>query len=151
MAISIQDIVLSKRRYLNAASLDAASRQLSMAFYSWLAQQGGTPELQVVEFSALIGTTTVIADAACKVYAIVLQKTTTTSASAKFTDHASTGSATAFAFGLTQTTVKVDSIFFPKGLPMANGVSALSNTTMAGSTTSAAGDGAAGIVLLGNP
>jgi hypothetical protein len=151
MAISVQNIVLAKRRYFNAASVDAASFQLSMAFFSWLAQQGGTPNLQVVEFDSLIGTTTVIADAACKVYAILLNKTTTTAASAKFTDHASTGSATAFAVGLTQTTIKVDDLFFPKGLPMANGVAALSNTTMAGSTTSAAGDGAKGVVLLGNP
>ena len=151
MSISVQDIVLAKRRYLNAASIDAASHQLSMAFFSWLAQQGGTPELQVVEFDYQIGTSFVIADAPCKVYAIILNKATTTAASWKGTDHASTGSATAFAVGVTQNSIGVADLFFPKGLPMAAGFTILSNTTMAGSTTSAAGDGARGVVLLGRP
>lgn len=151
MSISVQDIVRARRRYLNAAQLDAATGLLGVEFFSFLAQQGGIPDLQVVEFGPLTGTTAVIADAACKIYAIVARKLTTTAASFKGTDHATTGSSTAFAVGLTQTTIKTDSMYFPKGLPMAAGFSILSNTTMAGSTTSAAGDGAAGVVLLGNP
>jgi hypothetical protein len=151
MAISVQNIVLAKRRYFNAASIDAASQQLSMAFFSWLAQQGGTPELQVVEFDYQIGTSFVIADAPCKIYGIILNKATTTAASWKGTDHAVTGSSTAFAVGVTQNSIAVADLFFSKGLPMAAGFTILSNTTMAGNTTSAAGDGARGVVLLGRP
>lgn len=159
MSLSLVDFVLAKRRYFNATSGtigDAAAHQFAVAFFSWLAQQGGTPNLQVVEFGPLIGTTTVIADAPCKVYAILLKKATTTAASFKGTDHATTGSSTAFAVGLTQAApatgvARTDNLLFPKGLPMANGFSILSNTTMAGNTTSAAGDGAQGVVLIGNP
>ena len=151
MSISVQDIVQARTRYLNAASIDAAAYQLSRALFSWLAQQGGTPALQVVEFDYQIGTSFVIADAPCKVYAIILSKATTTAASFKGTDHASTGSSTAFAVGQTQNSIGVADFFYPKGLPMANGFTILSNTTMAGSTTSAAGDGARGVVLLGRP
>ncbi len=151
MSISVQDIVRARRRYLNTAQLDAATGLLGVEFFSFLAQQGGMPDLQVVEFGPLTGTTTVIADAACKVYAVIMRKLTTTAACFKLTDDAATGSSTAFALGLRQNTIKTDSFYAPKGLPMANGVAILSNTTMAGNTTSAAGDGAAGVVLLGNP
>jgi hypothetical protein len=155
MSLSVQDIVSAKRRFLNAVeggpTPDAASRGMSMAFFSWLAQQAFNPDLQVVEFGPLTGTSAVIADAPCKVYAIILKKTTATAACFKGTDHASTGSSTAFNVGLLQNSIKVDDMFFPKGLPMAAGFTVLSNTTMAGNTTSAAGDGASGVVLLGNP
>lgn len=159
MSLSVQNIVLAKRRYFNAATGiigDAATYGLAVAFFSWLSQQGGNPELQVAEFGPLTGTTTVIADAPCKVYAIMLKKLTTTAASFKGTDHASTGSSTAFAVGQTQAAIasnipRTDNLLYPKGLPMALGFSILSNTTMAGNTTSAAGDGATGVVLLGNP
>ncbi len=151
MAISVQDIVRARRRYLNSAQLDAATGLLGVEFFSFLAQQGGMPDLQVVEFGPLIGTTTVIANAPCKLYAVIMRKLTTVAASFKLTDDATTGSSTAFALGNTQTEIKTESFYAAKGKPMANGIAVLSNTTMAGNTTSAAGDGAAGVVLLGNP
>lgn len=152
MALSLQDPTLALRRFFHSVSVEsqAAVKQLVIAYRTWLMTQGGKPQLQVKEFTNLTGTTTVIADAACKIYAIIVQKTTTTAASFKGTDNATTGSATAFAVGLTQTIVTADVLLFPKGLPMANGFAILSNTTMAGNTTSAAGDGAKGVVLLGS-
>ncbi len=152
MALSVQDIVRAKRRFLNfVGPVDACSYGLGMSFFSWLSQQGGNPDLQVVEFDHLTGTDVVIANAPCKVYAIVLRKVTTTAAVFKGTDNATTGSATAFNVALLQNSIGFSNQFFGKGLPMANGLTVISNTTTAGNTTSAAGDGAAGVVLLGNP
>jgi hypothetical protein len=150
MALSTQDPILAKRRFFHAVALDAAVQAIAVAFFSWINQQGGKPDLQVKEFDNLTNTDTVIADAACKVYAIVLKKGTTTAAFFKGTDHASTGATDGTQqISLRQNSVKVDILVFPKGLPMAAGLTLRSNTTGTGNTTSAAGDGASGVVLLG--
>lgn len=149
MAISTQDIVLARRRFYNAVSVDTPTRLMATAFFSWLAQQGGRPDLQVKEFDHLTGTDTVIADAACSLYAIVLQKTTVTAAYFKGSDSASASSSTAPEVSLRQNSIKTDLMLFPRTLPMANGFTISSDTTASGNTTSAAGDGASGVVLLG--
>lgn len=151
MSISVQDIVLAKRRYLNAAALDAACSQLSMAFFSWLAQQGGTPELQVVEFGPLSSTDVVIADAACKIYAIVQKCPTSTATYTKGTDNATTASDAASEYrqkieGANRTMAA----FYPSGFPMANGFTMQGTTTADGGTGSGT-NGASGVVLLGRP
>jgi hypothetical protein len=149
MALSTQDIVLAKRRFFHAAAIDAGVYNLCIAFFSWLAQQGGHPDLQVKEFGPLTGTDVVIADVPCKVYAIVMAKLTATAAFFKASDHATTSSSTAPEFELKQSAIEVDVIFFPKGWPMANGFTISSDTTSDGNTTTAAGDGATGVVLYG--
>lgn len=149
MSLSLQDIVLARRRFYNAVTVDTPTRLMATAFFSWLAQQGGHPDLQVKEFDYLTGTDTVIADAACSLYAIVLAKATTTTAYFKGSDSASASSSTAPEVELRQTTVKTDLLLFPRKLPMANGFTISSDTTSDGNTGSSAGDGAAGVVLLG--
>jgi hypothetical protein len=152
MSLSTQDPVQAKRRWFHSTAVgaSAAATQLSIAFFSWLMQQRRPiPFLQTVEFAALTGTSTVIANVACHLYAIVLKKTTTTAAYFKGSDNATTASSSAPEVSLRQNTAETDLLFFPYGLAMANGFSIASNTTGGGSTGSAAGDGAAGAVLLG--
>ena len=152
MALSTQEFTLARQRFYHApAALKGGIKNLTMAFWGWLANQKGKPDLQVKEFDYLTGTSTVIADVPCTLYAILLYKNTTVAAWFKGTDNASTGSSTAGEITLKQAVVSTVPIFFPKGFPMANGFTVLSNTTAAGNTTSAAGDGAAGLVLLAGP
>ena len=152
MAISTQEFTLAKRRFMHSvAGSDAAAYRMSVAFFSWLAQFKNSLALQCVEFTFLTGTDTVIADAACKIYAILFRKATTTAAYFKASDSASASSSTAPEIELRQNQVQVEQFFSPKGLAMANGFTISSDTTSDGNTTSAAGDGAAGVVLLGAP
>lgn len=149
MATNLQDIVLARRRFYNAVAIDTPTRLMATAFFSWLAQQGGHPDLQVVEFDYLTGSDTVIMNAACSLYAIVLKKATTTAAYFKGSDSASASSSTAPEVELRQNSIKTDLMLFPRKLPMANGFTVSSDTTSDGNTGSSAGDGAAGVVLLG--
>ena len=152
MPISTQEFTLAKRRYFHSvAGSDAGQYRLSVAFFSWLAQFKNSLALEVVEFDHLTGTDTIIASAACKLYAILLKKATTTAAYFKGSDSASASSSTAPEIEFRQNAIGVDGIYSPKGIPMSNGFTVSSDTTSDGTTTSAAGDGAAGVVLLGAP
>jgi hypothetical protein len=152
MAISVGDFTQARRNYFSfIASNDAASYKLAYAYFSWLAQMNNSPDLQVVPFTYLTGTDKVIADAPCRLYLILLKKNTTTAAYFKGSDHASVSSSTAPEIEFRQNAVQVDQMFFPKGLAMAVGLTVSSDTTSDGSTGSSAGDGAAGVVVLGRP
>lgn len=149
MSLSTQDLVLAKRRFFHAVNLDTATRLLSMAFFSWIAQQGGKPDLQVVEFGPLSNTDVVIADAANKLYAIILHKLTTTASYTKGTDHATTCSTDGTQdFSLKLADTNTHAVFFPKGRANANGWTMQGNTTGTGATGSST-NGAYGVVLLG--
>lgn len=149
MSLSTQDFTLAKRRFNQNAAQNSALKQMSVAFFTWLAGQKGHPNLQVVEFDNLTGSDTVIADTACRLFAIILKKATTTAAYFKGSDSATTSSSTAPEIEFRQNSVTSDAMFFPKGNDMANGFTVSSDTTSDGNTTSAAGDGASGVVLLG--
>lgn len=149
MPLSLVDPVLAKQRFFNQMALSPAVYELSVALFKWLMQQGARPDLQVVEFDHLTNTDTVIADAACKIRAIVLRKTTATTAWFKATDHNTTGATN----GSQTISHRLDAIgvsllAYPAGLAMATGFTLRSNTTATGATDSGAGDGAAGVVLL---
>ena len=156
MAISTVDIVLAKRRFFHSAALIGSSvgapiQQFAYTLFSWLSQQKNNPDLQVVEFDHLTGSNTVIADAACSIFAVVLKKATTTAAFFKGSDSATTSSSTAPEMLLRQNAVEADMLIFPRGLDMTSGLTVSSDTTADGNTGSSAGDGAAGVVLLGAP
>lgn len=151
MALSTQDPVLARRRFFHAFTLDASTYQMAIAFFSWLMQQGGRPDLQVKEITALSGTDQVIADAACKLYALILKKTTATASYSKGTDHATTCSTDGTQdFSLKMADVNSHDMFWPKGRACAAGWTMQGNTTGTGNTTSGA-NGAAGVCLLGAP
>ena len=150
MSLSAQSIVLAKRRAFNYDF--KPSTQLALqALFSYLNQFKGGPDLQIVPFDNLTGTDAIIADAACKVYAIWLKKETTVAAFFKGSDHASVSSSTAPEIALRQNTIEEDLLIFPNGLALTTGLTVSSDTTSDGNTTSAAGDGATGFVILGNP
>lgn len=151
MSISTQDIVRAKQRYFHSPNVSAPIYQFSIALFSWLSQQGGTPDLQVVEFGPLSSSEVVIADAACKIYAIVQKCPTATATYTKGTDNATTASDAASEYRQ-----KIEGIdrsaaaFFPTGFPMANGFTMQGTTTADGGTGSST-NGASGVVLLGAP
>jgi hypothetical protein len=155
MAISVQSQVLAYQRagqWITGQSERSSTKLIFQALKSYISQFQGDIDLQVVPFDNLTDTDTVLADAACKLYALVLRKVTATAAYFKGSDHATTSSATAPEIELRQNTAdKEDLLLFPDGLPLANGLTVSSNTTSDGNTTSAAGDGAKGFALIGNP
>jgi hypothetical protein len=148
MALSLQDPVLAKRRFFHAAAIDAAANGMAIEFWRWLMTQGGKPQLQVVEFASPTADV-VIADAPCTVYAVLASKPTTTAATLKASNHASTQAASTQFLALSQSAVLVDEVFYPKGHICSAGVTISSDTTPDGTTDSAAGDGANGVFLIG--
>lgn len=150
MALSTQDPVLAWRRVANAIlSMSPAVQAQMAALKSWLTQQGGNPDLQFVPFDKLTSTETVIADAACKLYAICTSKATATATFTKATDSATTSSDTAAEVVMKEAGASSsNALIYPQGLAMANGITMQGNTTADGGTGSGA-DGASGFVLLG--
>jgi len=148
MAFSGQDPILAKRRFFHAP-LSAAAYQLCMAFFSWLNQQGGKPDLQIVEFTNLTATETIFLAGTGTLRAVVLIKSTTTAAWAKFADHNTTYTDNdTEILKVKQSLATTDLMFYPKGKALATGLVGVSHTTGAGTTTSAGTDGATGVVLL---
>lgn len=131
-------------------------RDTVAALKAYLSQVKRNPDLTFVAISDLTADV-VAADAACKVYGIVLKKqATATDAFYKLFDDAATDSSAEDAvLGIRL----VDSgdwvvITYPRGLAMANGAVHGSFTAMAGAagtTASTTGDGPNGFLILGNP
>jgi hypothetical protein len=152
MSLSTQDPTLAKTRFFHAVGVQsqASQMQLGKSFFSWLMTTGGKPDLQVVEFDSPTADV-VIADAPCQIFAIILNKLTATAATFKGSDHASVQAASTQIIAVTENEITCDSVFYPKGNACALGFTISSDTTPDGTTDSAAGDGAAGVVLLGKP
>lgn len=161
MAISVENILNVRRKAFNYLSNGSnAGAQVSdpvvfrqmRELFSYLSDHGNNPDLQFVPFADLTGDT-VIADAACKVYAIYAKKrNTATDAFFKAVDHASTAAGTTF-FLCSELNVGRDVFLalYPKGLAQANGVTLVSSTTDTGNTDTTSGDGPDGFVIIGNP
>ena len=150
MALSLQNITLAKRRLYHSPVMQdqAALYQLAMTLFSWLSQQGGNPDLQVVEHDALSDTDVVIADAPCHLVAWFQQKATATATFSKATDSATTGSDAASELRVWLSGANnIVGLIYPKGQPFANGITCQGTTTANGGTGSGA-DGATGVFLL---
>lgn len=149
MAFSGSDPILAKRRFFHAASLDAAAQQLCTAFFSWLNQQGGKPDCQVIEFTYGTATAQVICGGAATLLALLLNKPTATAGFTKLSNNATDFEAATQTVMVKQAAAgHVDLVFFPKGLAHSIGISLESHTTCDGTTTSAASDGAFGVALI---
>jgi hypothetical protein len=156
MAISVEGIHLAKRKVFNYLSSSTRGNpfvhEQMRAVFSYLAQHGVNPDLQFVPYADL-SADTVIADAACKIYAIFGKKrNTATDAFFKGNDSATVTSGTDDDINLSflianQVQVWID----PAGWAMANGFTIASDTAANGTTSTTAGDGPDGFVLLGNP
>lgn len=148
MALNTQDIILAKQRFFHAVNLDVATKALARTLFSFLAQQGGKPDMEVIEYGPLSNTDVVIANVACQLLAILIHKTTTTASFTKGTDHATTCSTDGTQdFSLKIADTKYHAVLFPNGRACASGWTMQGNTTGTGSTGSST-NGAYGVVLL---
>jgi len=153
MAISVQDGVLAWRRISNSVlNLAPFVSFIFTALKTWLAQHGGNPDLQIVPFASLSDSETVIADAACKLYGLVLVKQGAATATfSKLTDSASASSDASSELRFWSNAVGQEQAFvWPTGLNFANGITMQGNTTANGGTTSGA-DACLGFCVIGRP
>ena len=115
-----------------------------------LATISSNPNLQFVAIADL-GADAIIADAACKVYAIYLRKrNTSTAAFFKADDHASSAGTTASNMVHELNAAKQHVLItYPQGYAQTVGFTVGSDTTADGSTASTSGDGPDGFVVIG--
>lgn len=117
-------------------------------------EQLGNPDLQLVALDYSGGADQVVADVACKLYALYLKKPTasTTDAWIKFSDHATTAAANG---DLVQKMIGTGGgaqehcAVWPDGLKFGTGLTTASHTTVNGNTDSAAGDSCIGFAIIG--
>lgn len=155
MAISTQAIGLAKRRAFNFLSLNCnpETRGLIGDLFQTLAQLRKSPDLQIVEFDLQTSAAAdaVIADAACKIYAIVVKKANATAAWLKGSDHASASSSTAAEWMVELNAAGETVHVFPAGYAQGTGWTLGADTTASGTTNSTAGDGPKGFAIIGAP
>lgn len=114
----------------------------------------GNPDLQFVAFERNSTDDIVIADAACRIYAIYFKKPagSTTAAWLKGSDHATTAAAAAdvaITLAAAAAALKEACPVFHDGLSMVNGFTMACHTAVNGNTDSAAADCPSGFVILG--
>jgi hypothetical protein len=147
--ISVQDPVLAWRRIANYMhSFSPDSQAILKALKSYLVQHGSNPDLEVVPFDELSDTDVVIADAASKLFAIVLKKDTTTATFTKATNHASASSDTAADIVIKSATVGEHVLVYPRGEAFATGITMQGNTT-ADAGTGSGTNGCKGFAIIG--
>jgi hypothetical protein len=156
MALSLEDanLVFQKARIaVDTLGLNSGIQDQLRALKAYLSQIKGNKQLQFVPISNLTADA-VIADAACTLYALVVEKQgTATAATVKLNDSATTAGG---ANGADQTIAielnaagQQAALIFPAGQAMASGIAAASQTNAAGNTDSTSGDGPNGFVILG--
>jgi hypothetical protein len=134
---------------LDSLGANAGIRGAVKNLFDYIAQYKGI-QLQFVAFSDLTGDT-VIADAACQLYAIVAKKqATATDAFLKAVDHATTAAGSTFflCVELADSAEQI-ALVFPNGIPQSAGITLVSSTTDTGTTDTTTGDGPNGFCIIG--
>lgn len=151
MALTLVDPLLVKQRALAETRRPAVQAQLK-ALFSHVAQHKGNPTLQFVPF-AIAAADIVIADVACKLYALYYAKpsASTTAAWIKGSDHATVAAAAGdIVLPLTAAaSPKPQIMVFPDGLPLATGLTIASHTAVDGNTDSATAERGVGFAIVG--
>lgn len=152
MALAVQSSLLAKRRVMSYANgLKPGVVGLLSWLFQYFSQFKGNPDLLFVPFDG-IGSNTVIAAEALKLYAIVLTKVTATASYFKGTNNATTAATngsqdlTLLLSGAGNSTA----LIFPDGLSLDTGLTIIANTTTTGNTSSGA-NAPSGFALIGNP
>lgn len=152
MALTLENINLTKQR----TRWDVRKPGVSEVFRAlWKhMEQKGNPDLQLVNFDQTGNADQVIADVACKIYAIFFKKpaASTTAAWLKISDHATTAAANGdvvISLAAAAAALKEGAVVFPDGLDMVNGATLASHTTVNGATDSSDADACAGFVIVG--
>lgn len=119
-------------------------------------QQLGNPDLQFVAWGDNNAADKVVADAACKLYALFLRKPTasTTDAWFKGSNHATTAAANGDVVVYMRGTSGGGREYCPvfhDGLPLGTGLTVQSHTTVNGNTKSASADQVSGFAIIGAP
>lgn len=152
MALSLENINLVKQRTRWETRKPGVSENVRALFKHM--ESKGNPDLQFVALNYVPGTDQVIADVACRLFALYLRKPTasTTDAWVKASDHATTAAANG------DVVVKMigtggggqeTCVTFPDGLLLGTGLTTASHTTVNGSTDSSAADACAGWAIIG--
>lgn len=152
MALTLENINLVKQR----TRWDVRKPGVSEVFRAlWKHMEAkGNPDLQFVAFDQTSNTDSVIANVACKIYAIFFKKpaASTVAAWLKISDHATTAAASGdvvISLAAAAAALKEGAVVFPDGLDMANGATLASHTAVDGNTDSQDADSAAGFVIVG--
>lgn len=156
MAIATQDILAVKRKVFNYLKGGTKGDPLSFALldqlFRYFSQHGANPDLQVV-FYANLTADSIVADAACRVYAVYGRKqNTATDAYFKGNDSATVTSGSDDDINLEFLEALDSQVWVSKkGLPMANGFTIGSDTSANGTSATSTGDGPDGFVIIGAP
>ena len=158
MALTLESLLAVKQQAYSFSFLDAGQKMQLKALFMYWAQHKrqftvSSSTIDIVAFANLTGDT-VIADAACKLFAAFVRKqNTATAASFKINDSATTAGGTN---GSAETDVvelnaalQHATLVWPDGKSMASGIAIASQTDAAGNTDSTSGDGPDGFIILG--
>lgn len=152
MALTLENINLVKQRTRWETRKPGASEALR-ALWKHM-EQLSNPDLQLVALDFSGGADIVVADVACKLYALQLRKPTASAVDAwiKGSDHATTAAANG------DVVVKMigtggggqeHCVTFPDGLKLGTGLTMASHTTVNGNTDSNAADSCVGFAIVG--
>jgi hypothetical protein len=152
MALTLENINLVKQRTRWEVRTPGAMEALRSLWKHM--EQKGNPDLQFVAFERNGTDDNVIADAACRIYAIYFKKpaTSTTAAWLKGSDHAATAAAAGdvvINLEAAAASLKEACPVFHDGLSMSTGFTMACHTAVDSNTDSAAADSPAGFVILG--
>lgn len=152
MALTLENINLVKQRTRWEVRTPGASEALRSLWKHMEAK--GNPDLQFVAFQRNGTNDNVIADVACRVYALYFKKpsTSTTAAWLKASDHATVAAANGdivISLAAAAAALKEGCVVFHDGLSMATGVTQACHTAVDGNTDSAAADSPAGFFIVG--
>lgn len=153
MALTLEAANLTKQRCRASTRKPGVSEALRSLWKHMEAL--GNPQLQFVTFDQTDNAETVIADVACKIYAIYFKKpaASTTAAWLKLTDEASAGNEAhadiSFKLAAAVGAPKEFCVVFHDGFSMATGVMLVSHTANDGNTDSNDADAVAGFVIVG--
>jgi len=152
MALTLENVNLVKQR-TRWETRKAGCMAVLKALWLGL-QQNGNPDLQFVSLDYTGNADQVIANVACRLYALYLKKpaASTVAAWVKLSDHATVCAASGdFVISLIAAAAagKEFCAVFPDGLPFGTGITTASHTAVDGNTDSADADSCAGFAIVG--
>lgn len=150
MALTLSDANLVRQRVV-AETREPHIQALLKVLFSHIAQHKGNCDLQLVNF-AIAAADIVIADVACRLYALYYDRPSTAVASwLKGSDHATTAAQDPDVIIpiVASHDGKGQMLVFPSGLALANGLSIASHTAINGTTDSSAPERGTGFAIVG--
>lgn len=149
MALTLEDAQLTFQRAFQLTRAKPAVQHALRSLKLYMVGKKNV-QLQLVPFDQTGNADSVIADVACRVYAVIGIKPSASTVDAwlKISDHATTAAANG---DIVVKLINAEScvVIFPDGVGMDNGATLASHTTVNGSTDSSDADACAGYVIVG--